>query len=290
MKTAKRVLCAVLALALGLVLLAPGAAAEEEDPRIAEVLAVIEEYNATHGGTGALSASYKPGKGTALIWTITGEVTGATKGIEIPHSNIVWQATLIGETSGEAMLKAVDVSVNGGEIKTNGLAVEGLSVSIDQGSISGSEAILAASIMIGGGTVVGDARAVNGAMYADFIMFGGTFTGAVYCEDGHVSLSENAVANVTALSAKNIIIYDKAQLHFIENAAATITDDTRISIRAKITGNGAKAFLKNAVLYTDAFTYVSGCIVHHPFAFLQESSILQFILRWIFFPRAMLGF
>jgi len=257
-------------------------AVEEDDSKIVEVLAIIEEYNETHGGTGALSASYKRGKGSTLIWDITGQVTGATKGIAFSnHSIASWDATLIGETNGEPMLRGfTSINFLGGEIKTNGLAVESTSVLISQASISGSEAIRASSISITGGTIVGDVKIVD-IGFADFSMSGGVFTGALYCEDGSIRLSENATVNLTALSAKSVHIYDKVRLHFSSNATVTVSGDTYVSIRAKIAGSSAREFIKDATL---EYNHIYYSLKH-----LWTFSVVQFILRWVFFPRAMLG-
>jgi len=277
----KKLLALLLTLALAFALALPAVFAEEEDPRITEVLAIIEEYNATHGGTGALSASYKPER-TYYRWTITGEVIGATKGIAFSNRSAAnWNATLIGETQGEPMLKGFSsISILGGEIKTNGLAVESIMVSISQGSISGNEAIRASSILINGGTVIGNANVVTiGA--ANFIASGGIFTGRICCEDGSVYLSENAVVNVAALSAKSVLISDEAQLHFIGDGSVTVSGDTYISIRAKITGNSARTFISDATLEYDH--------AYYPLKFIWTGPIVQFILRWVFFPQAMLS-
>jgi len=273
MKTVKRVLCVVLALALGLAMFAPAVAGEELDPRIAEVQAIIEEYNATHGGTGALSVSYELRRGYDSALVITGEVTGATKSLELPEIQYVrydWKATLTGETSGEALLIVRRVSFTGGELKTSGLAVEGIYVSIN------------------GGTVAGDIRTIRDVdgHGGNVEIYEGAFIGAIVCSI--FGLSGNAVVNVTALSAEIVRIQDKAHLHFMENAAVNILYETYIETKAKITGSGARAFIKDAVLYHNAFSYMSGdAIIYSSFWY---SSVAQFVFRWIFFPQAMLGF
>ena len=285
MNNMKKLFAVILAMAMLCAFAGIGAHAEEEDPRIAEVQGIIAEYNATHGGTGALSASHTPGKGTSLIWRITGEVTGATKGLALPYTSINWNATLTGETNGEAMLKGVSTIINSGEIKTNGLAIESHSVYVTQGSVSGSVAFRGYSIMMGGGTVVGDIRLAEDADFPDFSMSGGTFTGAVHCAKGSFSLSENAVANVTTLTANrangSVYVSDKAQLHFIGDGPINVSGKMYISIRAKITGSGAKDLIKNATLeYNHAY---------YPLKRLFQGPIVQFILHLIFSGKIMRG-
>ena len=281
----KKLFAVILAMAMLCAFAGIGAHAEEEDPRIAEIQGIIAEYNATHGGTGALSATHKPGKGTSLIWTLTGEVTGATKGLVLPnHAYTVWKATLTGETSGEAMLKAGRASFSGGEIKTNGLAVEIDSAYIGQCSISGNVAFHGNSILMSDGTVVGDIRLAEDADLPDFSMSGGTFTGAVTCAKGSFSLSENAVANVTALTANcvqsaSVSISDKAQLHFIGDGPVNVSGKVYISIRAKITGSGAKDLIKNATLRLN-FSNTS-------LEQLFQVPIMQWLLHLIFSGKIM---
>jgi len=256
-------------------------AEEDEDPRIAEIMAVVADYNATHGGTGSLDASFKSER-DYLVCTITGEVTGATKGITFPiHCQLQWNATLTGETSGEPMLKSPSsVGIWSGEIKTNGIAVESRDFSIFEGAaVSGD--IHAHLIIIHGGTVVGDGFAEDPyGGSGSLIMLGGVFTGAIYCS-GSVSISDNAVANVTDLTAESVVVSGKAQLHFIDNAIAIISGDTYISIRTKITGKNAKTFIEKATLEYSR--------VYYPLKFLEAVPIVQFLLRWLFFSKAMFG-
>jgi|GEM_PF-3701220 len=285
MKNMKKLFAVVLAITMLCAFAGIGAHAEEEDPKIAEIQGIIAEYNATHGGTGTLSAEPVRGKGTSLIWRITGEVTGATKGLALPYTSINWNAILTGETNGEAMLKGVSTIINGGEIKTNGLAIDSHSVYVTQGSVSGSTAFRGYSIMIGGGTVVGDVQGTtDSGDFPSFSMHGGTFTGAVHCDGGDFSLSENAVANVTALTANHprgsVYINDKAQLHFIGDGPINVSGKMYIGIRTKVTGSGAKALVKNATLRFN-FVNLSERFFKGP--------VMQWILHLIFSGRIMRG-
>ena len=238
-----------------------GAGAVDEDPRLAELQAIVEEYNATHGGTGALEVEEQdpicvdpvdfPGY-CANQYVITGEVRGATKGIAFPeHLSVDWRATLMGETNGEPMLKSPYYSVISGEIRTNGLAIEGRYVYL-------------------GATIVGDVRAYS------LTMISWTITGAIYCDES-VSLWGNTVADLTALSAKRLYLFNNVQLHLAGPIKAP--KETYIAPGVTITGERAGAFIRGAKVARNA-----------PWLeWWEEIPIVQFILRWIYFWPALLG-
>jgi len=74
---------------------------------IAALNAAIEEYNNTHGGTGKLFVEFSGDKQNYAGVVITGEVTGATKGLSVSYV-VDWRARISGtSTGGEALLRAL---------------------------------------------------------------------------------------------------------------------------------------------------------------------------------------
>jgi len=123
-------------------------------------LAAVEEFNKTHGGTGKLFAELGFNEEGQEITIITGEVTGATKGISLLY--VAWKAKLSGSTAGEALVKGDIEIMPGAEIRTDGRAIEVYNyLRVNGGIITATEAIYSddtdySIIFIGGGVITGD--------------------------------------------------------------------------------------------------------------------------------------
>ena len=159
---------------------------------LALVNAALDEYHQNHGGTGELFAEltyYRPYtdgeyRGTRIVVVITGQITGATKGLslELDHSETgplryYWRATLTGNpTGGEPLLSIWNVVFETDAIiETDGLAVQTNSVRMDGGAITGNPAIVSdAFLSIFDGVVTGD-------LYSDYSIYidGGTINGSL---------------------------------------------------------------------------------------------------------------
>jgi hypothetical protein len=210
------------------------------------VEAIIEEYNQTHGGEGALELSFfsemiEEGIPPNIYeFDITGEVRGATRGLVFPDNcSVAWDATLTGTApDGEALVKSpYHFNLWRGEIESGGLAVETGEFSMQEGTrltapqavyahqISASE--IRSCVNLSGGELRGDVRIVpvpydeDGWMAGgNFWMLGGTFYGAVNSE--RMTLEDGAVAYAFNLDVEEIDLRGGA-LHLYDEGTIRCT-------------------------------------------------------------------
>ena len=107
-----------------------------------DIIAAVEAYNLSHGGTGKLvAAKYNDVCTCGHIderVAITGEAKGVTKGIEL-FGLFEWKATISGDAQGEALIKANSVILcDGADVRTNGCAVAARTIDMRGGAIAGN--------------------------------------------------------------------------------------------------------------------------------------------------------
>jgi len=200
------------------------AAGDSYEEAMAAIIAAVAQYNKTNGGTGSLVATVGEMRDGGPGVVITGEVTGAKKGIELLNAGVVWKAKLSGNTAGEALISIDRVEfMSGTEIQTNGRAIEGFDIIVLGGIIAAPEAIHAEWLRIDGGTITGDLFSITG-----FTLLGGTIKGSLTGGQGtgvveirncvidapkitlgpsgdfiRLFVMENAVVNVGSISIEN---------------------------------------------------------------------------------------
>lgn len=148
----------------------------EMEGAVAAVFQAVKAYNRSHGGTGKLSA-HTTVDSTGWVDSIeqicttvhiTGEVTGAAKGIVIPcrflnsnYFHIRWEARLEGNTAGEPLVQCNNIYVEEfAEIRTDGCALSGDSVDVYEASVTGD--IRSPSCFLG-------STDFTGSIYSDYL-------------------------------------------------------------------------------------------------------------------------
>jgi len=208
-------------------------AAQEDE--FAAVIAAVHAFNQTHGGQGELQAEIQGFPDFAWV-AITGDVTSATRGIQLPHARIRWQARLHGNSAaGEALITAYNLEIaQGADILTNGIAVRMLEnetygrLTMWDGKIVGDiysdRWILAQGGNIAGSLFGGRSVTITGDAVVNayqVVLFRGSF-----------EVEDNAtvyIENVDALRNRQVLIKPTATTNFEDR----LTD----YIRAEILGN-----------------------------------------------------
>jgi len=229
---------------------------------IATVIAAVEEFNRTHGGTGALIVTFGYDDNGFEAMVITGEVTGATRGLALPF-NVVWQAKLSGDpVGGEALINGSLVIMPGAEITTSGRAIETYGVRMAGGTITAAEAIYALDdgfgVAIQDGVVNGDINfvhtisggTINGSFAAHRIA-GGTINAPALSAFNHLTIEGDA-----RVSAECVVGLENTVTSIAPTAAVDFEDRLNNFIR---NDNPDLTIVGNVTLSRELF--VCSCIV-----------------------------
>jgi|GEM_PF-3476956 len=164
MKKILSILLSAALLCMGLVVFAQADRANDIAIITAAIRSAVESYNRRHGGVGELRFDYVV-EADALVGTISGVVTGATREFYLPipypdtQTSIFWHARLQGSTEpGQALLRShgrFAVSATGEVINdaANGVAIAGHEV-IVHGFVRAAQAITAQLVTVTDGGIV----------------------------------------------------------------------------------------------------------------------------------------
>jgi len=192
-----------------------GAAFSADDlAYLATITAMLNTYNITHGGAGALSAELGCDEFDNVVVIVTGNVTGATKGLSLQgaYVDLIWRAKLTGNTTGEALIyNACGRFETGTEILTNGRAIEGAHISVYGGTITGAIHVTEGWLFIGGGVIASD------LIYASnedvlFIEGNAKVEGSIV-SSRPISINGDAVVNSSSISAPSVSIENSAKVN-----------------------------------------------------------------------------
>ncbi len=198
--------------------------------KIAEIHALVQEYNQTHGGVGELKVTVYPDSEInghdIYVCHITGEIRGATKGIVfLEDCGVFWAATLTGTNNGEAMVASPYRVVVSGTIETTGIAVESPSIYVYLPSayLPGEISYVMGDLIVrdfgndndlsfdmDGGVVDGDLLAETADMVR---MRGGTINGSIFVSE--LVMEGNATINATQFVSPYTHLQGNARLNLL---------------------------------------------------------------------------